>query len=159
MVHKPRGLFIAIFHPPPIVVLRGFSGDPPPKKNTWHFAGKKCEFTGRFFTHKRTLIIIIICYILWKKYGTMLISQYINHSQSISKSRTGKDKLIANEEKGRWGPDKDAHLKTPSLMCRVSPRFQQKKKKSAKKDHVVFCRTPFRAPIVVWRGLKRTPLP
>jgi len=37
----------------------------------------------------------------------MLISQ--------CRSRTGKEKVIANEEKGQRGPEKDAHLKIPSL--------------------------------------------
>jgi len=42
--------------------------------------------------------------------------------------RTGKEKMIANEKAGRRGPEKDAHLKTPSLMYRVLPRFHLKKK-------------------------------
>ena len=57
------------------------------------------------------------------KYGTVLISQY--------QSRTWKEKVIANKEKGQRGPDKDAHSKSPSLTCLVSPRshhgFSQKK--------------------------------
>ena len=79
-----------------------------------------CIFRQAYvFTSQKKLLIIIICYILWKKYGTMLITQYA--------SRTGKEKVIANEEKGRRGPEKDAHLQTPSLMCWVSTRFQPKK--------------------------------
>ena len=66
----------------------------------------------------------------------MLMSQY--------ESRTGKEEMIANEWKERRGPEKDARIKTPSLMCRVSPRFQPKK---AKKDYVVFRQTL--PPIVV----------
>ena len=37
-----------------------------------------------------------------KKYGTTFSSQY--------QSRTGKEKMIANEEKGRRGPEKNALL-------------------------------------------------
>ena len=39
--------------------------------------------------------------------------------------------MIANKMKGQRGPDKDAHLKTSSLTCLVSPRshhgFSQKR--------------------------------
>jgi len=58
----------------------------------------------------------------------MLISQY--------ESRTGKEKVIviANEEKGRRGPEKD------SLFCGGS--YHGSGQKTAKKDHVVLCRTP-----------------
>ena len=52
----------------------------------------------------------------------------------------GKEKVIANEEEGRRGPEKDAHLKTPSLMWWLSPRFQRKK--NSQKDHVVFVGPP-----------------
>ena len=62
----------------------------------------------------------------------MFISQYL--------SRTGKGKVIANEEMGRRGPENDAHLKTSSLMCRVPSLTTVSEKE--KKDHVVFCRTP-----------------
>jgi len=49
--------------------------------------------------------------------------QYVN----LSVSRAGKEKVIANQEKGRRGSEKDAHLKTPpSFMCRILPRFQPK---------------------------------
>ena len=34
--------------------------------------------------------------------------------------------MIVKEEKGLRGSEKDAHLKTPSLVCWVSPRFQPK---------------------------------
>jgi len=69
----------------------------------------------------------------------MLISQ--------CQSRTEKEKVIANEEKGRQGPEKDAHLNTTSLMCRLSPTV------SAIKDHVVFCWTP-PSPIVVCHAVR-----
>jgi len=59
----------------------------------------------------------------------MLISQ--------CESRTGKEKVIANEEERR-GPEKDAHLMTPSLMCRLSPRL----KKKTKRDQVFFLGPP-----------------
>ena len=65
------------------------------------------------------------------KYGTMLISQY--------QSRTWKEKVIANKEKGQRGPDKEAHLKTPSLTCLVSPRTHHGF--SQKKTTRFFCRT------------------
>ena len=65
------------------------------KKKSWYLP-------AGFLRYKGTLVVIIILYILWKKYGTMLISQY--------ELRTGKEKVAANEEnKGRRGPDKDAH--------------------------------------------------
>jgi len=75
-------------------------------------------------------------------------------SISVS-SRTGKEKVIADEEKGRRGPDEDAHLKTLPLMCRVSPRF---KPKTAKIDHVVFCWTPLPHRGLTW-FYKEPPLP
>ena len=46
----------------------------------------------------------------------------------VYKSRTVNEKVIADEEKERRGPKKDVHLKTPTLMYRVSPRFQPKKR-------------------------------
>ena len=99
------------------MVLRLFlERPPPPQKNTWHFWRKSGYLPAGCLRHKRALVIIIICYILWKKSGTMLISQ--------CESRVGKEKVIANEEKGRRGIERDAHFKTPSLMRRVSPRFQ-----------------------------------
>jgi len=81
--------------------------------------------------HNRALAIIIMCYILWRKSGTMLISQ--------CESRMGKEKVIANEEKGRRGHEKDANLRTASLMCRLSPRFQKKKQPKRPRG---LCRTP-----------------
>ena len=60
----------------------------------------------------------------------------------------GKEKVIANEEKGRRGPDKE----TASLMCRLSPRFQQKKTtKNSQKDLEVFVGPP-PSPDVVLEG-------
>jgi len=76
------------------------------------FKKKKMVIYRQVYVTKKTLVIIIICYILWEKYGTMFIRQY--------QSRIGKKKVIANEEKGRRGRGKDAHLNTPSLMCRGS---------------------------------------
>ena len=73
-----------------------------------------------------------------------------NVSQSVWIA-DGKKKVIANEEKGRRGPKKDAHLKTPSLMCQLSPRFQQKKKPNRPRG---FCRTP---PPLPRRGSTRNP--
>jgi len=63
----------------------------------------------------------------------------IRYNVSQCELRTGKENVIANEEEGQRGPEKDAHLKTPSLLCRVSPRFQPK---YSKKKHVVFRRPP-----------------
>jgi len=71
-----------------------------------------------------------------------------------NESRMGKEKVIANDEKGRRGPEKDAHLKTLSLICRLSPRFQQKKKHPKRPR-----RTPPPSPDVVWRGSTRNPPP
>ena len=76
----------------------------------------------------------------------------IRYNVSQYESRTGQGKVIANEEKGRRGPEKDAHLKTPSLMCRLSPRFQPKENSQKRPlflsapplwfDHVVLQGTP-----------------
>jgi len=93
---------MAIFDPPPHLPHCGFAcffeRDPPMTRGILYING---YLTAGCLRHKQTLVIIV-CYHLWKKYGTMLISQY--------KWRTGKEKVIAKEEKGRRRPEKDAHL-------------------------------------------------
>ena len=139
-VHKPHGLLLAILNPPPstIAVLRGFPRDPPPQKKT---RGIFFKIIGRHFTSQENT-----SYLLY-------FMKEIRHNvdQLVYQSRTGKENEVANKEKGRRGLEKMRILKTPSLMCRVSPRFKQN---ATKKDHVVFCRTP-PSPTVVLRGFIR----
>jgi len=96
---------LAIFDPP--LPYRGFSRDPPLKKTRDIF--EKSEYLpAGCLRHKRALVIIIICYILSKKSGTMSISQ--------CESRMGKEKVIANEEKGQ---DKKSQKDELNLHFRV----------------------------------------
>ena len=48
-----------------------FNPSPPSRFKRWVFTGRLAMFTSQ-----KKLVIIIFFYILWKKYGTMLISQY-----------------------------------------------------------------------------------
>jgi len=140
-VHKPHGLFC--FWPWPPLPHRGFTF-----KKTRFFFEKKRYLPAGCLRHKRTLVIIIICYIVWKKYGTVLIRQ--------NQSRTGKEKVIANEENGRRGPEKDAHLKTPSLMWCVPGPTTVSAQKQPERPHVIFFVGLPPSPIVV---LQETPVP
>jgi len=67
----------------------------------------------------------------------MLISQY--------KSRTGREKVIAKKEKGQRGPQKDAHLKTPSYVSGLTTVSAEKQSKRT----MWFFVGPLPSPIVV----------
>jgi len=126
-----------------------FFWDPPPKKNKWHF-WKKRVFTGRLFlSQKNTRYDYYLLYFMKETRFNVYHSEY--------ESRTGREKVISNEEKGWWGPEKDAHLiMTPLFTCRVCARFQPK---NSQKDHEVFCRTPPPSLTAFCRGFTRTTLP
>jgi len=137
--------FLAIFDLSLIVVLCGFSRTPPSpsKKNTWHLK-KKWVFTGRLFTSQKNVV--------YNYYFLYLIKERrysVNQSVWIA---DGKEKVMANEEKGRRGPEKGVHLKTSSLTCRVSPRFQPK---NSQKRQRGFLLDPPPSPFVVLRGFTR----
>jgi len=115
---------------PFLIPHRGFTWffeDPPPlpQTTTWHI-WKKSVFTGRLFTSQRS--IGYHYYLLYFMKGPAYnVYQY--------ESRTGKEKVIVNEVKWRRRPEKDAHLKTPSLMCWSHHGFSQKNRKN---NHLVF---------------------
>jgi len=79
-----------------------------------------------YVTKEHGLSLLIRIFL--KKYRKMFISQY--------QSRTGKEKVIANEEKGRRGPEKDAYLKTNRLLCAGAGSHHGFSQKEPKKDHV-----------------------
>ena len=119
---------------------------PPPKKNTWYF-WKKWVFTGRLFTSQKSTGYHYHLLYFMKK-----IPYNVNQSVWIADGERKGD--CERREGAAKRHEKDAHLKTP-LICRVSPLLQKKKPKKT----TWFLSDLLPPPIVVWRGLTRTPPP
>ena len=119
--HTMRSL--AIFEPPPpswfYLVYRKNLPSPPKKE---HLALlKKWAFTGRLFTsQKNTGYHFYLVYFI----------KEIRYNDNQYESRTGKELVIANEEMGRQGPRRDAHLKTP-LWAMSYHGFSNSQKKTS----------------------------
>ena len=130
-------LFGPFLTPPPHRGFKWFFETPslsPPKKKTHGIFGKKYGYVpAGCLRHKRTLVIIIICYILWKIHDTIRRKRWLR-----TKRRGGGD------------PEKFA-FKDYHLLCAGSLHgFSQEKPRG-------FYRPP--SPFVVWRGFTRKPPP
>ena len=73
-----------------------FRETPPQKKQHVAFLRKKL-FTGRLFTSQKNTWLSLL-FAIFYEINTVQTSQY--------QSRTGKAKVISNEEEGRWRPKK-----------------------------------------------------